>query len=63
VNPAGGRGGDVLAAINPFGPVRDQGECATCVSFAVVAAAEVSMRSGGGGGWGGGGALDRQVSS
>jgi hypothetical protein len=43
LNPAGGRGGDVLAAINPFGPVRDQGECATCVSFAVIAAAEAAV--------------------
>lgn len=47
LNPPGGRGGDVLAMINPYGPVRDQGECATCVSFAVVAAAEVGFFWGG----------------
>jgi hypothetical protein len=29
--------------INPFGPVRDQGECATCVPFAVIAAAEAAV--------------------
>jgi len=43
VSPPGGRGGDVLAMINPFGPVRDQGECSTCVSFAVIGAAEAAV--------------------